>query len=60
MEQAYWLGRNRASLAMAQSATNSKARLIHYELAGAYSVKAADSADEQRRSQVPDSPSSKR
>jgi hypothetical protein len=42
MEEAYWLGRNRASLKMARGATNSKARLIHFDLAGRYSVKAND------------------
>lgn len=40
MEQAYWLGRKRASLKMAQNAAGSEARLAHYDLAGRYSVKA--------------------
>ena len=40
MEQIYWLGRERASLANARAATGAMARLIHYELAGLYSVKA--------------------
>jgi len=40
MENAYWLGRKRASLKMAQSATSSRARLVHYDLAGRYSVRA--------------------
>ena len=44
METAYWLGRERASLANARNATGAEARLIHYELAGRYSIKAADSA----------------
>jgi hypothetical protein len=44
MEQAHWLSRKRASLAMAESAATASARLIHYELAGRYSVKAADAA----------------
>lgn len=43
MEHAHWLGRERASLANARAATGAEARLIHYELAGRYSVKAADS-----------------
>jgi hypothetical protein len=43
MEQAYWLGRTRASLAMAQGAASATSRLIHYQLAGFYSVKAARS-----------------
>jgi len=45
MESAYWLGRKRASLANARAANGAVARLIHYELAGRYSVKAANSAD---------------
>jgi hypothetical protein len=40
MEKAYWLGRKRASLKQAQNATSSEARLVHYDLAGRYSVKA--------------------
>jgi hypothetical protein len=44
METAYWLGRERASLANARGATGAEARLIHYELAGRYSIKAANSA----------------
>jgi hypothetical protein len=40
VEKAYWLGRKRASLKAALTATNSIARLIHLDLAGRYSVKA--------------------
>jgi hypothetical protein len=40
MEKAHWLGRKRASLKLAQSAAGSEARLIHYDLAGRYSLKA--------------------
>jgi hypothetical protein len=40
MEQAYWLSRKRASLQLAQNAVNSEARLVHYDLAGRYSLKA--------------------
>jgi hypothetical protein len=40
MEKAYWLGRKRATLKLAQNATSSEARLVHYDLAGRYSVKA--------------------
>ena len=40
MEKAYWLGRKRASLKLAQDASSSRARLAHYDLAGRYSVKA--------------------
>jgi hypothetical protein len=47
MEQAYWLSRKRASIAMAQKAVGAAARLIHYDLAGRYSVKAADAARQQ-------------
>ena len=39
MEKLYWLRRKRA--AMARSAATSESRLIHYELAGRYSVRAA-------------------
>ena len=41
MEQVHWLGRKRASIANARAAANAEARLIHYDLAGRYSVKAA-------------------
>ena len=40
MEKAYWLGRERASLRSAQNAASSEARLVHYDLAGRYSLKA--------------------
>ena len=40
MEKAYWLSRKRASLKLAQTATSSEARLVHYDLAGRYGVKA--------------------
>ncbi len=40
MEKAYWLGRKRAALSMARSATCSAARLTHYDLAGRYSLNA--------------------
>lgn len=41
MEKAYWLGRKRASLKQAKLAACSISRLVHYELAGRYSLKAA-------------------
>lgn len=41
MEQKYWLRRKRASVVKAYDATNSEARLVHFDLAGRYSVKAA-------------------
>ena len=40
MEKAYWLSRKRASLKLAQNASSSRARLVHYELAGRYGLKA--------------------
>lgn len=40
MEKAYWLKRKRASLRLAHSATSSEARLVHFDLAGRYSLKA--------------------
>lgn len=42
MERAHWLRRKRASLAMAENAESGEAKLIHYDLAGRYSIKAAD------------------
>ena len=41
MDKTYWLGRKRAAMAMARGADGSAARLIHYEMAGRYSIKAA-------------------
>ena len=40
MEKAYWLSRKRASLKLAQNAASAEARLVHYDLAGRYSIKA--------------------
>lgn len=40
MEQVYWLSRERVSLKAAHDAVSSEARLIHFDLAGRYSVKA--------------------
>ena len=40
MEMGYWLGRKRASLKAAQNAVSAEARLIHYDLAGRYGLKA--------------------
>lgn len=40
MEKSYWLGRKRASLKAAQNAVSAQARLIHYDLAGRYSLNA--------------------
>lgn len=41
MERSYWLGRKRASVANAAKAQSAVARLIHLDLAGRYSVRAA-------------------
>ena len=41
MEHRYWLGRKRASAANARRATSAESRLIHLDLAGRYSIKAA-------------------
>lgn len=47
MEKRYWLSRNTASLKSAQNAVSAEARLIHYDLAGRYSLKAL-SAEKRR------------
>ena len=44
MDQAYWLRRKRASVKKADAAASAEARLIHFDLAGRYSVKAAAAA----------------
>ena len=44
MDQAYWLERKRESVMKAKAATSARARLAHFELAGRYSIKAADAA----------------
>ena len=43
MEQTYWLTRQRSALAMADRAEAAHTRLIHFELAGRYSIMAAQS-----------------
>jgi hypothetical protein len=40
MEKQYWLRRSSVASMMAREATSAEARLIHYDLAGRYSVKA--------------------
>jgi hypothetical protein len=40
MEKRYWLRRKRDSLKAAQGAVSAVARLIHYDLAGRYSLNA--------------------
>lgn len=41
MEHSYWLRRRRISGANARRAITAQARLVHFDLAGRYSVKAA-------------------
>jgi hypothetical protein len=40
VEKAHWLARKRTSLKLAKSATSAEARLVHFELAGRYGIKA--------------------
>ena len=42
MEKRYWLGRMRTAMKMARGASTAEARLIHYDLAGRYSIRAAN------------------
>jgi hypothetical protein len=42
MDQAYWLERERVSMVHARAATLADVRLIHYDLAHRYSIKAAN------------------
>lgn len=56
MEKKHWIGRKRAAMAMARAATDAEARLIHYELAGRYSIKAAVSIPFMLPSKGPASP----
>lgn len=49
MEQTYWLGRKRASAANARRAASAEARLVHLDLAGRYSIKAAACAPPERQ-----------
>jgi hypothetical protein len=44
IEQTYWLGRKRISAANARRAESAVARLVHLDLAGRYSIKAAAAA----------------
>lgn len=55
MEKAYWLSRQRVSLRSAKNAANSESRLVHYDLAGRYGVKAMSA--EPLASDVADTPS---
>jgi hypothetical protein len=42
IEKKYWLRREHSSVRMAREATSSRARLVNYQLAGLYAVKAAE------------------
>ena len=42
MDKTYWIGRKRSAMAMARKAATAETRLIHYELAGRYSIRAAE------------------
>jgi len=53
MEQKYWLGRKRASAAAALGAKSSESRLIHLDLAGRYSIKAALAATVRAGAEAP-------
>jgi hypothetical protein len=46
MDQVYWLERERDSIAHARAATLPDVRLIHYDLAHRYSIKAANAGRE--------------
>ena len=48
MENRYWLDRERTSIRMARAARSSRARLVHYQLAGMYSVKRAQAVEASR------------
>jgi hypothetical protein len=41
MEKTYWLRRQHAAVAAARDARTAESRLIHYEMAGRYSLRAA-------------------
>ncbi len=41
MERRYWIGRMDAAQTAARDAATAESRLIHYDLAGRYSIKAA-------------------
>jgi hypothetical protein len=41
MEKRYWLGRQQDAEAMAGQATDGESRLIHFDMAGRYAIKAA-------------------
>ncbi len=44
MDTTYWIARKRSAMANARAAATSECRLIHYDLAGRYSIMAAQGA----------------
>ena len=54
MDQTYWLERQRDAIANARAATLPDVRLIHYELADRYSLKAAAAGRAQLKFTGPD------
>jgi hypothetical protein len=44
MDNGYWIGRKRSAMRMARGAATAEVRLIHYDLAGRYSIRAAQFA----------------
>lgn len=53
MGKEYWLSRKRASAANARGATSAEARLVHLDLAGRYSIRAAASAAPEAEQPLP-------
>jgi hypothetical protein len=51
MDKTYWLRRKRAAMAMARAAATAESRLIHYDMAGQYSVRAAHAPETQMPAQ---------
>jgi hypothetical protein len=43
MGRKYWLDRELSALTMARNASSAESRLVHFQLAGSYSIKAAAS-----------------
>jgi hypothetical protein len=43
MGRKYWLGRELSALTMARNASDAESRLVHFQLAGSYSIKASAS-----------------
>jgi hypothetical protein len=56
--KAYWLSRKAAALKLAQDAATSETRLVHYDFAGHYSVKAAAASAERPAIEVADASAS--